>query len=267
MKKVLSNVDFFYMQTKKDAERIIEIGADQHKVAVMGNFKFDIEINKKAHAGWQNSIQGDILLAASTHEGEEEIVLDGYELIMNRAQYIKHMTENKGQQLQSSDITLIIAPRHPERFDKVAEILKKRNLEFIKRTDIDSVPEGDIIPSIILLDTIGELSGLFSVATIAYIGGSLVPKGGHNIMEPAYWSKPAIFGPHMENFPIAKDFLESAAALQVKDANDIAEAVLELLHNSARISSMGRNAKVIVENNTGAVSKAIELVRGYIGTS
>lgn len=86
-------------------------------------------------------------------------------------------------------------------------------------------------------------------------------------MEPAYWSKPTIFGPHMENFPIARDFLDSEAALEVKDAHDIAETVLELLNDSARASSMGRNAKVIVENNTGAVNKAIELVRGYIGTS
>ncbi len=267
MKKVLSHVDFFYMQTKKDAKRIIEIGADQYKVAVMGNFKFDIEINNKKNTNWQNTIDRDILLAASTHEGEEEIVFDGFELILKRTSSIKHMSENRGHKIQHQDVMLIIAPRHPERFDEVAGILDRRNLDYIRRSAIDSIREGDTLPSIILLDTIGELSSLFSIAAIAYIGGSLVPKGGHNIMEPAYWSKPTIFGPHMENFPIAKDFLDSAAALEVKDAHDIAETVLELLHDSARASNMGRNAKVIVENNTGAVNKAIELVRGYIGTS
>ncbi len=267
MKNVLSNVDFLYMQTKKDAERIIAIGADPHRVAVMGNFKFDLEVSTKTLARWHEKIDRDILLAASTHEGEEEIVLDGYELIMNRTRNIKHMTETRGHKSQPADVMLIIAPRHPERFDEVARILERRNLEYIKRSNIDSIREKDPMPSIILLDTIGELSGLFSIASIAYIGGSLVPNGGHNLMEPAYWSKPTIFGPHMENFPITKDFLEAAAALEVKDAHDIAETVLELLHDRSRASEMGHKAKVIVENNTGAVNKAIELVRGYIGNS
>jgi 3-deoxy-D-manno-octulosonic-acid transferase len=123
------------------------------------------------------------------------------------------------------------------------------------------------IPGVILLDTMGELSRMFSGAAVAFIGGSLVPCGGHNMLEPAYYSKPVIFGPHMDNFPMAGDFLENSAALEVKDADDIADAVIELLNDSDKAVSMGRNAKLIVEKNAGAVKKAVELVRRYIGSS
>lgn len=266
MKKILANVDFFYMQTRKDAQRITEIGASPHKVGVMGNFKFDLEVTEEVHDGWQKGIKGHILLAASTHEGEEDIVLDAYSLILSRAQSIEHATEMKGRPVQASGIKLIIAPRHPERFDAVASMLEKRGLAYIRRSGIDSLQGSGETPGIILLDSIGELSGLFSIASIAFIGGSLVPRGGHNIMEPAYWSRPSLFGPHMENFPIAKEFLNSSAALEVKDAVDIAESVLVLLNDNTKALRMGRNAKNIVEKNTGAVNKALNLARGYIGT-
>ena len=266
MKKVLANVDYLYMQTKDDADKIIDIGAERHKVGVMGNFKFDIEIDIKGSQDWHKNITGDILLAASTHEGEEEVLLDAYELIELRTQNLELRAQTKDNKPQGFDLTLIIAPRHPERFDEVAGMLDKRSLPYIRRSKIGHIQNSGKLPGIILLDSIGELSALFSTATIAFIGGSLVPKGGHNVMEPAYWSKPAIFGPHMDNFPIAADFLKSSAALEVKDSDEIAETVLELLNDREKALSMGRNAKLIVEDNTGAVKKAVELVRGFIGT-
>ncbi|MBI4847849.1 MAG: 3-deoxy-D-manno-octulosonic acid transferase [Nitrospirae bacterium] len=273
MWKFLSNIDFFYMQGKGDAERIIAIGAHKHKVGVMGNFKFDIDLDKSGHLDWLDNVEGKILLAASTHKGEEEIIFDAYEVIKQ-----KH-----------PDLKLIIAPRHPERFDEVAEIISRRNLNFIRRTEmqnidkispIPSLPErgtiippfdkggqGGIFPDIILLDTIGELPHVFSKASIAFIGGSLVPKGGHNILEPAYWARPVIFGPCMDNFPMAGEFLEKSAALMVKDANDISITVNNLLNNNEKAARMGQIAKALVEKNSGAVKRAIELVRGFIGTT
>ena len=256
MRKILANVDFFYMQTKEDEKKIIEIGADSGRVGVMGNFKFDIEVDDDATPSWQKNIKGNILLAASTHKGEEEIVLDAFEAVKQSAD----------KNFPASDLKLIIAPRHPERFDEVAGIIEKRNLQYIRRSGLDSIHNEDEMPAIILLDSMGELSRLFSSAAIAFIGGSLVPTGGHNILEPAYYSKPIIFGPHMDNFPIARDFLSSSAALEVKDSSDISEAVIKLLNDNDRALSMGHNARSIIEKNTGAVKKAIELVRGYIGT-
>jgi 3-deoxy-D-manno-octulosonic-acid transferase len=258
MKKILSYVDFLYMQSETDAEKIMVIGADKHKVGVMGNFKFDISFDTSNPLNWLENIKGKILLAASTHKGEEEIILDAYDSI--RRKY--------------PDLRLIIAPRHPERFNEVADILGKRNLNFIRRSMIGRQsalrgqgPNAEAHCNIILLDTIGELSRVFSKVTIAFIGGSLVPVGGHNILEPAYWAKPMLFGFHMDNFPIAAEFLERHAAIQVKDAGEIGREVSGLLDNNDLALQMGRNAKTIIEKNTGSVKKSIELVRGYIGTA
>jgi 3-deoxy-D-manno-octulosonic-acid transferase len=172
------------MQTREDAEKIISIGADPHKVAVMGNFKFDILFNDSPAVTWQNRIKGETLLAASTHKGEEEIILDAYELIRNRMQ---HSGKNKESKSQASGLKLILAPRHPERFAEVEEILRTKSFSYIKRTEIDPLQEEEIDKAdIILLDTVGELPLLFSRVTVGFIGGSLVPKGGHNIMEPGY---------------------------------------------------------------------------------
>jgi 3-deoxy-D-manno-octulosonic-acid transferase len=266
IKKVLSNVDFFYMQDKLYAERIIALGADRHKVGVMGNFKFDLNLDTSAPPTWLNFIKGRILLAASTHRGEEEIILEAFSLIKR----------------QIPDLKLILAPRHPERFSEVAELIEKVGFKYIRRSELIQQPStsnklpatadsGQQImccesPELILLDTIGELSRVFSKVSIAFIGGSLVPVGGHNILEPAYWAKPIIFGPYMDNFPIATEFIENNAAMRVRNAEDIVNTVTTLIQNNIMAANMGHNAREIVDKNTGAVKKAVELVRGFIGT-
>lgn len=257
MKRLLSDIDFLYMQGKVDADRILRLGADKDKVDVMGNFKFDISFNKDVRLNWLNRVEGRIMLAASTHSGEDEIIIDAYKSLK------KNIT----------DLKLILAPRHPERFDEVAELVKQKGLDYIKRSEIttesgETDNESRIMDhDIILLDTMGELSRVYAHVSVAFIGGSLVPHGGQNLLEPAYWSKPVIFGPHMENFPIAREFLEKGAALEVKDAGDIAEKVTGILNSGETAAAMGRNAKAIVDKNTGAVKKAVELVRRYLGTA
>ncbi|HBH60792.1 MAG TPA: hypothetical protein DDX85_03420 [Nitrospiraceae bacterium] len=252
MADMLSSVDFFYMQDKGDAERIIALGADTHKVGIMGNFKFDIDLHEDLPLNWLSGVSGKILLAASTHEGEEEIILEAFTIIKKELQGIK----------------LILAPRHPERFNEAADLIEKRGLSYIRRSSLNGKEiTGRSDADIILLDTIGELSRVFSRASVAFIGGSLISRGGHNVMEPAYWSKPIIFGPHMNNFPIAGEFLKRSAAVEVRDSKDIAETVLTLLRDNKKAAELGRNARSIVDKNTGAVKKAIELIRGYIGTA
>lgn len=252
MADMLSSVDFFYMQDKGDAERIMALGADKHKVGVMGNFKFDIDMNEELPLNWLSGISGKVLLSASTHEGEEAIILEAFNIIKKEFRGVK----------------LILAPRHPERFNETAELIEKRGLPYIRRSSLNGKEIGGHSEAdIILLDTLGELSRVFSRASVAFIGGSLVPRGGHNVMEPAYWSKPIIFGPHMENFPIAGEFLKRSAAVEVRDAKDIAETVTTLLRDNIKAAELGRNARSIVDKNTGAVKKALELIRGYIGTA
>jgi len=251
MKKLLAYVDFLYMQGEADAEKIKAIGADNNRVRIMGNFKYDIAFDVSGAPDWLENINGRILLAASTHKGEEEIILNAYDSIRQTC----------------PDLKLIIAPRHPERFKEAEEILKKRNLNFIRRSALSVGAHRDVPFNIILLDTIGELSRVFSKVTIAFVGGSLVPVGGHNILEPAYWAKPMIFGPYMDNFPMAEEFLDQAAAVKVNDAHEIVVAVTDLLNNSEKAGRMGLKAKAMVEKNAGAVKKAIELVRGFLGTA
>ena len=127
--------------------------------------------------------------------------------------------------------------------------------------------EHKALPEIILLNTIGELSKVYAKISIAFIGGSLVPVGGHNILEPAYWSIPILFGPYMHNFPVAKEFLARSAALKVATAEEISEAVKDLLLHDERAVTLGKNEKAIVEKNKGAVHASIELVRRLIGTA
>jgi 3-deoxy-D-manno-octulosonic-acid transferase len=248
LKWLLPNIDYFYMQDEEYAARIVELGAAPEKVGVMGSFKFDIDLDGSGPLPWLENIEGNILLAASTHKGEEDIILDAFRIIKDRI----------------SGSKLIIAPRHPERFGEVAELIESRGLEYIRRSEIEDPAAAD--RDIILMDTIGELSRAFSRVSIAFIGGSLVPVGGHNILEPAYWGRPILFGPYMDNFPVAGEFIEKAAAIEVNGQEDMANRVVELLENKKESDSMGKNAKEIVEKNRGAVKKAVELIRSFIGT-
>jgi 3-deoxy-D-manno-octulosonic-acid transferase len=266
MTKLLSKVDYLYMQDDGGAERIINLGGDRDKVGIMGNFKFDMEFDHSTSLNWHYSANSDILLAASTHKGEEEIILDAFTIIKKTF----------------AELKLVLAPRHPERFDEVAELINKKGYSYVRRSEIiqdteirgrgsvsadkGQQPTDNMIPDIILLDSVGELPIVFADITITFVGGSLVPIGGHNIFEPAYWSKPIIFGPHMDNFPAAADFLDSNAALEVKNSKNISDTVIDLLNNNDKALQMGKNAKKIVDKNTGAVKRAIELVRSYIGT-
>jgi 3-deoxy-D-manno-octulosonic-acid transferase len=245
MKRVLANVDHIYMQTPLDARRILALGADDARVRVMGNLKFDIQIDGRETPGWIQALRKRILLAGSTHRGEDELILDAYQVIRRRF----------------DDVSLILAPRHPERFDDVEGMLRGRGFNYIRRTAIE---KGDLhtgrLYDILLLDTIGELSWLFSIATIAFVGGSLLPYGGHNILEPAYWGKPIIFGPHMDNFPFARDFLDGSAAIMVRDAKDLAGVVIELLEEPERAEGMGRRARAMIEKHRGATDRALRLI-------
>lgn len=249
LKWLFPNIDYLYMQDDEYASRIIELGAHKDKVGVMGSFKFDIEMKETEGLPWLRNIRGGILLAASTHKGEDGIILDAYRRIREKAPGLK----------------LIIAPRHPERFDGVGDLIKESGFAYVRRSSLDGESAGS--SDIILMDTIGELSRAFAGVTITFIGGSLVPAGGHNILEPAYWSRPIIFGPHMDNFPISKDFLEQSAATEANSSEEIAKTVVSLLNDRERAEAMGRNAKRIVEKNRGAVKKAVELIRSYIGTA
>ncbi len=251
--KVLADYTLLGMQSETDRRRMEVLGADPAKLTVLGNLKFDGTSSERAiEAGLAEVLRGwhSIWIAASTMPGEEELVLDAY------AQ----------ARVGHPDLKLVIAPRHPDRCDEVQEIIRSRGLRFIKRTNLPSLqtpqaryatPEGDGL----LLDTIGELAAVFEYATVVFMGGTLVARGGHNILEPARHRKPVIFGPHMENFrDIARLFLDGGAAIQVRDATELGQTVSKLLSDTALAAQLGTAARRIVDQNTGATERVLSIL-------
>lgn len=245
MKKVFSYISVFGMQSQVDADRIGYIGAEKMKITVLGNFKFDMEMPGTI-PDWARSMGGPIVVAGSTHKGEEELILAAY-------------AENKKF---SPELRLILAPRHPERFEEVAAMLKKSGIPYMKRTEIKDLNTSGA--SVILLDTVGELSSVYAAADIAIMGKSFEGVGGQNPLEPAYWGKPIICGPHMENFPLIKDFYREGAAFEV-EATALPKKIKELLLAPDKAKSAGQRAKELCLKNSGAVDRAMGIIREYIG--
>jgi len=246
MKRVLSDITLFSMQTEEDARRIIALGAPPERVRMNGNIKFDLaappstpEATEQMREDFSLSRTGPIFLAGSTHPGEEETIIGIY------------------GRLRSSqpDLLLILAPRHPERSPEVAELLRRAGLDFGRR----SRKEGK--SPVLLLDTVGELARLYEIADVAFVGGSLAPHGGHNILEPALYGIPVLFGPHMENFPeIARIMKERGGGIECADASTLEETVKKLINDPEKRETIGRAGRTVIEENRGALEKTLKLI-------
>lgn len=243
LQHVLQDYAIIGMQSETDRKRIEVLGADPKKVTVFGNLKYDVvQLSRPLDVTLANflSTWKQIWIAASTMPGEEESILDAFRIV--RAVH--------------PDLKLVLAPRHPNRFDAVEGVIRSSGLSCVRRSRLDG--EADIL----LLDTIGELASVFERATIVFMGGSLVPTGGHNVLEPARHRNPVVFGPHMENFrDIARLFLDANGAIQIHSANELAPVISKLLSNPAAASELGRNAFAVVQQNTGATERVMQVLK------
>ena len=261
IRRVLESVTRICTQTATDAERFQALGARPERVVVTGNLKFDgrapefgsFAIKMKNILAAED--RSPVFVAGSTMRGEEPLVLQAWQRVRE-----KHPRA-----------ILILAPRHPARFDEVAEMLQARQLSRIRRTSLaqneDEMRRQISQAEILLLDTIGELAEIVGVADIVFVGGSLVPTGGHNVVEPAFWAKPILFGPHMHNFrDVASLFLKAHGAVQVPDADGLADAILRLLDQPSDARLMGERAKGVVNQQAGAAMRILNLMEEWLGT-
>jgi 3-deoxy-D-manno-octulosonic-acid transferase len=248
---VLGYVDLFLMQGEAHAERIRSLGASAGRVHVVGNLKFDA-VGASRASDELARLLGDssgraVWVAGSTMPGEEEIVLRAFRRIRERV----------------PDAGLIVAPRHPERFAAVPPLVEAAGFPCLRRTRL--APGEWRKGSVLLLDTLGELAQVYSFATVVFVGGSLVPTGGHNILEPAVAGKAIVVGPHMENFgEIAAAFRAENALVEVASGDELAEATLGLLADDHGRTALGERALALVGRNRGSVARTVDALAGLV---
>jgi 3-deoxy-D-manno-octulosonic-acid transferase len=254
-RRVLADVDRFCVQGDEAARRLISLGADPARITITGSLKFDaLEVIPTPGRGRERVLRffrmaanRPVLVAGSTLKGEEEAVVRAFNRLRTGG----------------SSALLVIAARHPERFGEVERLCRQEGLSTVRRTElpIDAEPRADAV----ILDTIGELAEVYQIATVVFVGGSLVRAGGHNILEPAVFGKPIVFGPHMENFAeIADAFLANDAALQVRSDRELEAAVLSLMGDPVRRARLGAAARALVDANRGAKDKTLAVIAGLV---
>jgi 3-deoxy-D-manno-octulosonic-acid transferase len=248
LRHVLAQVDLYLMQGDQHAERIRALGAPPQRVRVSGNLKFDALGEPRVPDELASLGDGGPLwVAGSTMLGEDQLVL-------------RALSEVRARR---PDVRLVLAPRRPERFAEVPALAEAAGFRCVKRSTLAGAPwrEGEVL----LLDTIGELAGVYALATVVFVGGSLVPTGGHNVLEAALWGKAIVVGPHMENFrEIADTFRAESALVQIDGPDRLGPEVLALFEDESRRTELGERARVLVEKSRGARRVTVDALAGLV---
>ena len=262
MRRVLHHIDLALMQSSTDAKRLLGLGSRNTKVKVTGNIKFDqafddaeSELTKYLRMRFAVSADAPLIVAASTHAPEERLLLQAF----------RETWKNSGGNLPR----LMIAPRHPERFAEVEKLVKESGFEWAKRSANES--SADKNAEVILLDSIGELRAAYPLAEIVFVGGSLIPHGGQNILEPAVAERAIVTGFYTHNFTeIVKEFLAQDALVQLpklaerETAARLAEVFSELLKDPAKREKLSKNAFAVMKKNRGATEKTVEYIKSFL---
>jgi len=260
-KRCLEPISAFLMQTEEDRNRIIQIGASPEKTRVTGNLKFDQTVPPPTQEGLTQTakslgLRGNerILVAGSTHAGEEEILLS---LFKELRKIVPHLV-------------LLLAPRHLERLAEVERLLERESVPWRKKTSLamESNRSGggkNGVPSVILLDTMGELMSLYRLGALVFIGGSLVPVGGHNPLEPLLFKKSVLFGPHMFNFlEVSQGLIEAGGAVQVAGSQDLFSQLKRLLLDQKAAEETGEKGFRFLQRHRGATERVFEEIRPFL---
>jgi 3-deoxy-D-manno-octulosonic-acid transferase len=257
LRRLLIHVDLFLAQTPEDAARLRDIGAEAERVHVAGNLKFDIPVPEppaiveRVRRSLSPTLAatakaaGPVLVCGSTVEGEEPLLLRAFENLL----------------VQHPRAVLVLAPRHPERFASVAALLQKMSIRYWPRSAWSGEdPSGGVL----LLDTIGELAALYAIADVAFVGGSLVPRGGHNIIEPAQYGVATVVGNHTENFRDIVNLFQSRNAVRVVGPAELPLVLIELLANDAERRGLGQRAAETMRSQAGATARTADELMGLM---
>ena len=253
--ETIEDAALFLPQTSEDATRLAAMGASPRQMEVMGNLKYDAEPPPMSpFASWleqqiRQQERWPVIVAGSIVAGEEDAVMAAYDMV----------------QRQWRHTLLILAPRKPDRFEAAAKLSAEGGWKVIRRSQLDlSLPLDEEV-DVLLLDSIGELAALYSFADVTFVGGSLVASGGHNILEPAWFSRPPVFGTSMENFQdMADQFLDGRAGVQVASAQSLGKVWTQLIENSALRDAMGKSALAIAERNRGTAQRSLDRIAPLI---
>ncbi len=257
MKRIWSCLDLALMQTVQDAERITQLGTSAKVVHVTGNMKFDQIVDSQKKFDSSQSVRTTlgirdtefVIVAGSTHPQEEEQLLQAYQSLSQA---------KKG-------LVLILAPRHIERAFELEAVIARFGLSCVRRTEMtDENPAStqQHSPRVILLDSRGELPFVYRVGFVGFVGGTLVPVGGHNLLEPAQWARPVMFGPYVDHCQdSARQLLQAGGAVQIHETKDLGDQLSYLLENSFEAEQMGEKALAVVEQNRGVVNRNLQMIR------
>lgn len=235
------------MQTEEDADRMVRLGGEPGKVWVTGNLKQCLAEGEALSLPWVGAEGRPVLVVGSTHRGEEEILLDAY--LTLKPQFPR--------------LLMVLAPRHPQRFPEVERLLQKRGVLYERRSRMNGNESEP--PDVIFLDTLGDLPRYYAVADVAFVGGSLVDAGGHNLLEPARFRKPVLFGPYMSNFTeIAQEMKRRGGGIEVRGRDDLVREIARLLADRAAAEKVGGLAYGVAEGDQGVGERTMNLVSRYL---
>jgi len=252
LRRMLVHVGLFLAQTKEDADRLQSIGADSRRVQVTGNLKFDVSlpasppIVESLRRALAAERAGPVLVCGSTVEDEEPPLLKAFENV----------------RVGHPRAVMILAPRHPERFDAVAMLLQQMGIPWHRRTLWAGEP---LAGGVLLVDSIGELAALYGLADVAFVGGSLVPRGGHNIIEPAQHGVAIVTGNHTENFRDIISRFQSQDAVRIVGVAELPLMLMQVLENDGERLALGRRAKETIESQAGATARTLQALQGLLG--
>ncbi len=253
MRRILHPIDRYLVQTERDRGRLLALGVRPEKTDVVGNLKTDVnlpEIEPEDLARLKREIglspDKKVIVAGSTHRGEEAVLLSAY----------------CASREKRENISMIIGPRHPQRADEVEKLAAGFGLRVSRRTEAGPGRSWDVL----ILDTLGELAVFYALSDIAFVGGSLVPKGGQNLLEPAFYGKPVVFGPSMHNFAfLAEEFVRRGAARQVSGLEDLTDVIL--IEEEAELQKMGRKGRELLSALQGATLKTLRVIESLMAAS